>query len=58
MADEIFDARRKKLEDRLLCAAMDLRDHMGADSFLLKVPEVDVYVAVGSEKGIKRVIED
>jgi hypothetical protein len=59
MTDELFEQRRKKLEEKIQCAVLDLFDHIGAGAFKLPIPFTSppLYIVVGAEEDIKNLIE-
>jgi hypothetical protein len=55
--DEIWDAKRKHLEKEVTRLSLDLTEHMGCASFMLKVPGSDLLVAFGDLGEIRRLVE-
>ena len=58
--DAIWDARRRKLEDALEMAALDLFEHSAANA--LKVPihgtTPPIFIVIGDTNAIKSLVED
>lgn len=50
MTDEIWNARRIKLEDAVVLAALNLTNHMGCGGFCTPVPDTKpaIFVACGT----------
>lgn len=53
--DDIWDARRQKLEKELARAALELSAHTGASAFMLPLDSTTpaLYVAVGSTHSLR-----
>jgi hypothetical protein len=58
--DEIHEKRRKQLQDKLICAALDIFDHMGPSAFRLTIPLTNpqMYIYVGTKEDIKKLLEE
>lgn len=52
MIDELFEARRKKLEDAVRAAALALFEHMGAAAAFRIELDTGLYVIAGPRAGI------